>query len=75
MAGVLRRQLALETLRDRIQIRVRLLEHLAGRQSPGRGKAKLFSYEVTRYSASRERALLEEHRRRTWSWPEHNLPA
>jgi hypothetical protein len=56
-------------------IRVRLLEHLAGRQSPGRVKAKLFSYEVTRYSASRERALLEEHRRRTWSWPEHNLPA
>jgi hypothetical protein len=56
-------------------IRFRLLEHLAGRQSPGRVKAKLFSYEVTRYSASRERALLEEHRRRTWSWPEYNLSA
>jgi hypothetical protein len=56
-------------------IRVRLAEHLAGRCPPGRVKAKLFSYEVTRYSASRERALLEEHRRRTWRFPEYNLPA
>jgi hypothetical protein len=56
-------------------IRVRLGEHLAGRQAPGRVKAKLFSYEVTRYPASRECALLEEHRRLTRVWPAYNLPA
>jgi hypothetical protein len=56
-------------------IRSKLGEHLAGRQAPGRVKAKLFSYEVTRYPATRERALLEEHRRRTWNWPEYNLQA
>jgi len=56
-------------------IRARLNDHLAGRQPPGRVKAKLFSFEVTRYPASRERALLEEHRRRTWRWPEYNPPS
>ena len=50
-------------------------EHLAGRQAPGRVKAKLFSYEVTRYPMSRERALLEEHKRNTWRLPEYNVAA
>jgi hypothetical protein len=53
-------------------IRARLGDHLAGRQAPGRIKAKLFSFEVTRYPLSRERALLEEHRRATWRLPEFN---
>jgi hypothetical protein len=56
-------------------IRARLSEHLAGRQAPGRVKAKLFSYEVTRYPMSRERALLEEHKRNTWRLPEYNVAA
>jgi excinuclease UvrABC nuclease subunit len=53
-------------------IRARLGDHLAGRQAPGRIKAKLFSFEVTRYPLSRERALLEEHKRATWRLPEFN---
>ena len=53
-------------------IRARLGEHLAGRQAPGRVKAKLFSFEVTHYPLSRERALLEEYRRKTWRLPEFN---
>lgn len=56
-------------------IRSRLGEHLAGRQAPGRIKAKLFSFEVTRYPMSRERALLEEHKRNTWRLPEFNASA
>lgn len=56
-------------------IRLRLSEHLEGRQAPGGVDAKLFSYEVTRFAASRERALLEEHHRRTRLWPTYNLPA
>ncbi len=56
-------------------IRARLCEHLAGRQAPGRVKAKLFSYEVTRYPMSRERALLEEHKRNNWRLPEYNMAA
>lgn len=56
-------------------IRTRLSEHLAGRQAPGRIKAKLFCYEVTRYPLSRERALLEEYRRNTWRLPEYNAPS
>jgi len=53
-------------------IRARLGDHLAGRQAPGRVRAKLFSFEVTQYPRSRERALLEEHRRATWRLPEFN---
>jgi excinuclease UvrABC nuclease subunit len=56
-------------------IRARLGEHLAGRQAPGRVRAKLFSFEVTQYPLSRERALLEEHKRNTWRLPEFNAPA
>jgi hypothetical protein len=56
-------------------IRARLGEHLAGRQAPGRVKAKLFSFEVTHYPLSRERALLEEYRRNTWRLPEFNTAA
>jgi excinuclease UvrABC nuclease subunit len=56
-------------------IRARLCEHLTGRQAPGRAAAKLFSYEVTRYPRSRERALLEEHRRKNWRLPEYNVVA
>jgi hypothetical protein len=40
-----------------------------------RRRAKLFSYEVTRYPLSRERALLEEYRRTTWRLPEYNVSA
>lgn len=53
-------------------IRARLGDHLAGRQEPGRNHAKLFSYEVTHYPLSRERALLEEYKRDTWRLPEFN---
>ena len=53
-------------------IRARLGDHLAGRQEPGRIRAKLFSFEVTRYPLSRARALLEEHQRATWRLPEFN---
>ncbi len=56
-------------------IRAQLGEHLAGRQAPGRVKAKLFSFEVTHYPLSRERALLEEYRRNTWRLPEFNTAA
>jgi aryl-alcohol dehydrogenase-like predicted oxidoreductase len=56
-------------------IRRRLNEHLAGRQPPGRVKAKLFSFEVTHYPLSREQALLEEYRRRNWHLPEYNMLA
>jgi hypothetical protein len=56
-------------------IRARLTEHLWGRQTPGRSDAKLFSYEVTRFPLSRERALLEEHRRTTWRLPPYNQRA
>jgi hypothetical protein len=55
-------------------IRSRLSEHLGGRQAPGRDAARAFSYEVTRFPMSRERALLEEHRRRTWRLPDYNQP-
>jgi hypothetical protein len=54
-------------------IRRRLSEHLAGRQPPGRIRAKLFCFEVTHYPMSREQALLEEHRRMTWRLPEYNM--
>lgn len=50
-------------------IRSRLREHLAGSQPPGRATAKAFSYEVTRYPLSRERALLEEERRNRRDMP------
>ena len=53
-------------------IRARLGDHLAGRQAPGRVRAKLFSFEVTHYPLSRERALLEEHKRAKWRLPEFN---
>ena len=53
-------------------IRARLGDHLAGRQAPGRVKAKLFSFEVTHYPLTRERALLEEHKRSTRQLPEFN---
>lgn len=53
-------------------IRARLGDHLAGRQAPGRIKAKLFSFEVTHYPLSRERALLEEYKRNTRQLPEFN---
>jgi excinuclease UvrABC nuclease subunit len=53
-------------------IRARLGDHLAGRQAPGRIRAKLFSFEVTHYPLSRARALLEEHKRATWRLPEFN---
>lgn len=56
-------------------IRSRLTEHLGGRQPPGRGAARLFSYEVTRFPMSRERALLEEHRRQNWRLPRYNQGA
>jgi excinuclease UvrABC nuclease subunit len=56
-------------------IRARLGDHLAGRQAPGRVKVKLFSFEVTRYPLSRERALLEEHKRDNWRLPEFNAAA
>lgn len=56
-------------------IRARLGDHFAGRQPPGRVKTKLFSFEVTRYPMSRERALLEEYRRHTWRLPEFNARA
>jgi hypothetical protein len=53
-------------------IRARLGAHLAGRQAPGQFRVKLFSYEVTHYPVSRERALLEEYRRNTRRLPEFN---
>jgi hypothetical protein len=56
-------------------IRRRLNGHLAGRQPPGRVKAKLFCFEVTHYPLSREQALLEEYRRGNWHLPEYNMLA
>ena len=53
-------------------IRSRLADHLWGRQSPGRGAARAFSSEVTRFPLSRGQALLEEHRRSTWRLPRYN---
>jgi excinuclease UvrABC nuclease subunit len=53
-------------------IKSRLGEHLTGRHTPGRTSTKDFSYEVTRYPLSRERALLEEHRRDKRQFPPYN---
>ncbi|HEX6142629.1 MAG TPA: hypothetical protein VFZ01_07930 [Geminicoccaceae bacterium] len=55
-------------------IKSRLSEHLWGRQEPGRGKIKMFSFEVTRFPLSRECALLEEHKRNNWRLPAYNRP-
>lgn len=53
-------------------IKSRLSEHLIGRHAPGRTSTKDFSYEVTRFPLSRERALLEEHRRNNHEFPPFN---
>ena len=60
--------------RGKETIRSRLNEHLWGDQEPGRGKVKLFSYEITRFPLSRECALLEEHKRNNWRLPVYNRP-
>lgn len=53
-------------------IRRRLAEHMSGRAAPGRAAAKAFSYEITRFPMSRERALLEEYKRMQWRLPPFN---
>jgi len=53
-------------------LRSRLAAHLHGQQAPGRGAAKLFNFEVTRFPMSRESALLEEHKRAQWRLPPYN---
>jgi hypothetical protein len=51
-----------------------LVEHLWGRQLPGRDEAKAFSFETTRFAMARATALLDEHRRVSRRLPRYNEP-
>lgn len=53
-------------------LRSRLAAHLQGQHAPGRGTAKPFNFEVTRLPMSRERSLLEGHKRANWRLPPDN---
>jgi hypothetical protein len=55
-------------------IRSCLVEHLWGRQLPGRDEAKAFSFETTRFAMARAMALLDEHRRVSRRLPRYNEP-
>ena len=56
-------------------LRSRLIAHLEGGAAPSVDPGVLFSVEVTRFALSRERALLEEHRRVSRNLPKHNRVA
>jgi hypothetical protein len=55
-------------------IRSCLVEHLWGRQRPGRDEARAFSFEITRFAMARATALLDEHRRASRRLPRYNEP-
>jgi hypothetical protein len=55
-------------------IRSCLVEHLWGRQLPGRDEAEAFSFETTRFAMARATALLDEHRRVSRRLPRYNEP-
>jgi hypothetical protein len=55
-------------------IRSCLVEHLWGRQRPGRDEARTFSFEITRFAMARATALLDEHRRGSRRLPRYNEP-